>query len=136
MEDQRCDMDMMLDKDNNRTYFLHKSMEGLCRLYDNNFKFSCEGTSEKFLENVHGKASSIGIREFLKTCCEYGDEYRETVANLFYEYEKFMDEKEQNPVEKTEFSCFLVDKCGLSRGRTGKARLIKGIRLLRDRNDR
>lgn len=129
IEEQRCDMDMMLDK--NRTYFLHKAMEGLCRLYDNNFKFSCDEASEKCVENVHEATGGMGIREFLKTCCEFSHEDRETVADLFCEYERFMSENGWEPIRKKEFSCFLVDKCGLTRERTEKERFLKGIRLLR-----
>ncbi len=127
MEEQRYDMDSMLDR--NRTYFLHKAMEGLCRLYDNNFQFSHYEEAEKCVENVQGTADVSSIREFLKTCCEYGQEYRETVAALFLEYERFTDEKGWEPVRKKEFSRFLINKCRLIRERTKKERFIRGIRL-------
>lgn len=129
VEEQRCDMDMILDA--NRPYFLHKAMEGLCRLYDNDFRFTCEGSGSICAENINGISHSVGIREFLKTRCAYGNGYRETVADLFRAYESFMDENGWDPTHKKEFSRFLVDKCGFTRERTKEERFIRGIRLLK-----
>lgn len=131
-EEQCYDMDKILDE--NRTYFLQKSIEGLCRLVSNNFVFSYEESAENFVENANQKADTKSVQDFVIVCCECHEESEESVTDLYDAYKQFVFDNGKEPVSNKAFSNFLVDNYEVYRRRTSKQRLFRGIRLMT--NDR
>lgn len=127
-EEQCYDMDKILDE--NRTYFLQKSMEGLCRLVSNNFVFSYDEPAENFVENASQKADTKSVQDFVTVSCEFHDEFKETMTDLYEAYKQFTFDNGQEPVSSKAFSRFLVDSYEVCRVRTSKHRFFQGIKLV------
>lgn len=128
LEEQCYDMDRILDE--NRTYFLQKAMEGLCRLVSNNFKFSHEEAPENFVENINRQADVANIAEFVTSCCECNEEAAEKVTDLYAAYREFALDNEKEAVSNKRFTRFLVDHYAVLAERKNRYRFYRGIKLV------
>lgn len=128
VEEQCYEMDKILDE--NRTYFLQKAMEGLCRLVSNNFVFSWNESAENFVENTKRQADVRSVYDFVTVCCECKEDAMETVTDLYEAYQQFALDNGKDEVSKKIFSCFLAENYEVHRYRTGAKRFFKGIRIM------
>lgn len=128
LEDQIYNMDQMLDR--NRTYFLQQAMKGLLRLVANNFQFSYEEASEKFIESMNQRADIKSVDEFVRICCQFGENYKETVTDFYKAYTYFAQDNDWKEVSVKSFSYHLVNVYGVFRKRTSRSRFFQGIKLV------
>ena len=128
VEEQCYEMDKILDE--NRTYFLQKAMEGLCRLVSSNFVFSWNEPAENFVENTKRQADVRSVCDFVTVCCECNENAMETVADLYEAYQQFALDNGRDEVSKKIFCCFLAENYEVHRYRTGEKRFFKGIRIV------
>ncbi len=129
-EEQRYDLDEILDRD--RSWFLQKAMEGLCRLYENNFVFTWRESPERYIKNASETEKDVGIRRFVQESCRLEKDSIETVADIYVAYEYFAEEYGYEKASKKYLSRFFKKGLGIETTRTSTERNFSGIQLLTD----
>lgn len=129
-EEQRCDLDAILDRD--RTWFLQKAMEGLYRLYNNNFVFTGRESPEKYIICSGETEKDEGIRDFFGKYCKSEKGNLETIADIYIAYESFAEDSGYEVASKKYFSQFFRKSLRIETARTSRERYFKGIKLSTD----
>lgn len=126
--DEQChNMDQILDE--NRTYFLHRAMEGLQDLVHNNFEFSYPESAEDFVKNRSPLANTASVQEFVDTCCVCDNDVSEPIGTLYDAYNKFARNNSNRSLSKNNFSTTLCEECGFERGKVKGKRCILNLQL-------
>lgn len=125
---EQChNMDQILDE--NRTYFLHKAMEGLRNLFHNNFEFSYAEPAEDFVKNASNHANIAPVQDFVDTCCICKNDVSEPIGTLYNAYRIFAQNNSWRSLSKNNFSTAICEECGFERGKIKGTRCILNLQL-------
>lgn len=106
------------------------ALEGLKRLMKNDFQFSETAVNETELQQYREESDSV--LSFVKECCEMSGYYEVGSTELFNQYKAYCEECGMKPyAQRTFVSNVLAIAPDVTKGRdrTGKRRILKGIRL-------
>ena len=94
--------------------------------------FYSNESPENFVENINKPANLSSVDKFVEVCCQCGEDYEETVADLYSAYGEFAMDNDMKSVSVKTFSCHLVSVYGFFRKRTNRTRSLQGRRLMTD----
>ncbi|MGU8801363.1 DNA primase family protein [Clostridium perfringens] len=109
---------------------LNWALEGLKRLYENNFEFSenelTDGVKKEY------KRENNNVISFVEECCELDSLFSCSRIELYEAYKEFCVEAGLKALSQIKFNKELEGNFNITRSRSGKLRLWNGVRIKLD----
>lgn len=109
---------------------LNWALEGLKRLYENNFEFSenelTDGVKKEY------KRENNNVISFVEECCELDGLFSCSRIELYESYKEFCVEAGLKALSQIKFNKELEGNFNITRSRSGKLRLWNGVRIKLD----
>lgn len=109
---------------------LNWALEGLKRLYENNFEFSenelTDGVKKEY------KRENNNVISFVEECCEIDSLFSCSRIELYESYKEFCVEAGLKALSQIKFNKELEGNFNITRSRSGKLRLWNGVRIKLD----
>ncbi|MBI6076693.1 DNA primase [Clostridium perfringens] len=109
---------------------LNWALEGLKRLYENNFEFSenelTDGVKKEY------KRENNNVISFVEECCEIDSLFSCSRIELYEAYKEFCVEAGLKALSQIKFNKELEGNFNITRSRSGKLRLWNGVRIKLD----
>lgn len=109
---------------------LNWALEGLKRLYENNFEFSenelTDGVKKEY------KRENNNVISFVEECCELDSLFSCSRIELYESYKEFCVEAGLKALSQIKFNKELEGNFNITRSRSGKLRLWNGVRIKLD----
>ncbi|WP_243449663.1 DNA primase family protein [Clostridium perfringens] len=109
---------------------LNWALEGLKRLYENNFEFSenelTDGVKKEY------KRENNNVISFVEECCELDGLFSCSRIEIYEAYKEFCGESGLKALSQIKFNKELEGNFNVTRARSGKLRLWNGIRIKLD----
>ena len=106
---------------------LNWALEGLKRLYENNFEFSenelTDGVKKEY------KRENNNVISFVEECCEIDSLFSCSRIELYESYKEFCVEAGLKALSQIKFNKELEGNFNITRSRSGKLRLWNGVRI-------
>ena len=106
---------------------LNWALEGLKRLYENNFEFSenelTDGVKKEY------KRENNNVISFVEECCELDSLFSCSRIELYESYKEFCVEAGLKALSQIKFNKELEGNFNITRSRSGKLRLWNGVRI-------
>ena len=106
------------------------ALEGLKRLYENNFEFSenelTDGVKKEY------KRENNNVISFVEECCEIDSLFSCSRIELYESYKEFCGESGLKVLSQIKFNKELEGNFNVTRARSGKLRLWNGVRIKLD----
>ncbi|CAM3734163.1 DNA primase family protein [Clostridium perfringens] len=109
---------------------LNWALEGLKRLYENNFEFSenelTDGVKKEY------KRENNNVISFVEECCEIDSLFSCSRIEIYEAYKEFCGEAGLKALSQIKFNKELEGNFNITRSRSGKLRLWNGVRIKLD----
>ena len=109
---------------------LNLALEGLKRLYENNFEFSenelTDGVKKEY------KRENNNVISFVEECCELDGLFSCSRIEIYEAYKEFCGEAGLKALSQIKFNKELEGNFNITRSRSGKLRLWNGVRIKLD----
>ena len=109
---------------------LNWALEGLKRLYENNFEFSenelTDGVKKEY------KRENNNVISFVEECCEIDSLFSCSRIEIYEAYKEFCVEAGLKALSQIKFNKELEGNFNITRSRSGKLRLWNGVRIKLD----
>ncbi|MFQ7361166.1 DNA primase family protein [Clostridium perfringens] len=109
---------------------LNWALEGLRRLYENNFEFSenelTDGVKKEY------KRENNNVISFVEECCEIDSLFSCSRIEIYEAYKEFCGEAGLKALSQIKFNKELEGNFNITRSRSGKLRLWNGVRIKLD----
>ena len=106
---------------------LNWALEGLKRLYENNFEFSENELTYEVKRDY--KRENNNVLAFIEECCEVREEYSCSRNELYEAYKDFCDETGLKALSQIKFNKEVEGNFNIERNRTGQLRVWNGVRI-------
>lgn len=109
---------------------LNWALEGLKRLYENNFEFSENELTDEVKKEY--KRENNNVISFVEECCEIDSLFSCSRIELYESYKEFCGESGLKLLSQIKFNKELEGNFNVTRARSGKLRLWNGVRIKLD----
>ena len=109
---------------------LNWALEGLRRLYENNFEFSENELTDEVKKEY--KRENNNVISFVEECCEIDSLFSCSRIEIYESYKEFCGEAGLKALSQIKFNKELEGNFNVTRARSGKLRLWNGIRIKLD----
>lgn len=109
---------------------LNWALEGLRRLYENNFEFSENELTDEVKKEY--KRENNNVISFVEECCEIDSLFSCSRIELYESYKEFCGEAGLKALSHIKFNKELEGNFNVTRARSGKLRLWNGVRIKLD----
>ena len=109
---------------------LNWALEGLKRLYENNFEFSENELTDDVKKEY--KRENNNVISFVEECCEIDSLFSCSRIELYESYKEFCVESGLKVLSQIKFNKELEGNFNVTRARSGKLRLWNGVRIKLD----
>lgn len=109
---------------------LNWALEGLRRLYENNFEFSENELTDEVKKEY--KRENNNVISFVEECCEIDSLFSCSRIELYESYKEFCGESGLKALSQIKFNKELECNFNVTRARSGKLRLWNGVRIKLD----
>ncbi|MDM0483160.1 phage/plasmid primase, P4 family [Clostridium perfringens] len=109
---------------------LNWALEGLKRLYENNFEFSENELTDEVKKEY--KRENNNVISFVEECCEIDSLFSCSRIELYESYKEFCVESGLKVLSQIKFNKELEGNFNVTRARSGKLRLWNGVRIKLD----
>ncbi|MDM0472759.1 phage/plasmid primase, P4 family [Clostridium perfringens] len=109
---------------------LNWALEGLRRLYENNFEFSENELTDDVKKEY--KRENNNVISFVEECCEIDSLFSCSRIELYESYKEFCGESGLKALSQIKFNKELECNFNVTRSRSGKLRLWNGVRIKLD----
>ncbi len=109
---------------------LNWALEGLKRLYENNFEFSENELTDDVKKEY--KRENNNVISFVEECCEIDSLFSCSRIELYESYKEFCGESGLKALSQIKFNKELECNFNVTRARSGKLRLWNGVRIKLD----
>ncbi|MCX0379267.1 phage/plasmid primase, P4 family [Clostridium perfringens] len=109
---------------------LNWALEGLRRLYENNFEFSENELTDEVKKEY--KRENNNVISFVEECCEIDSLFSCSRIEIYESYKEFCGESGLKALSQIKFNKELEGNFNVTRARSGKLRLWNGIRIKLD----
>ncbi|MCX0370212.1 phage/plasmid primase, P4 family [Clostridium perfringens] len=109
---------------------LNWALEGLRRLYENNFEFSENELTDEVKKEY--KRENNNVISFVEECCEIDSLFSCSRIELYESYKEFCGEAGLKALSQIKFNKELECNFNVTRARSGKLRLWNGVRIKLD----
>ncbi len=109
---------------------LNWALEGLRRLYENNFEFSENELTDEVKKEY--KRENNNVISFVEECCEIDSLFSCSRIEIYESYKEFCGESGLKALSQIKFNKELEGNFNVTRARSGKLRLWNGVRIKLD----
>ncbi|MDK0684774.1 phage/plasmid primase, P4 family [Clostridium perfringens] len=109
---------------------LNWALEGLKRLYENNFEFSENELTDEVKKEY--KRENNNVISFVEECCEIDSLFSCSRIEIYESYKEFCGESGLKALSQIKFNKELEGNFNVTRARSGKLRLWNGVRIKLD----
>lgn len=109
---------------------LNWALEGLKRLYENNFEFSENELTDEVKKEY--KRENNNVISFVEECCEIDSLFSCSRIEIYESYKEFCGEAGLKALSQIKFNKELEGNFNVTRARSGKLRLWNGVRIKLD----
>ncbi|MDK0697464.1 phage/plasmid primase, P4 family [Clostridium perfringens] len=109
---------------------LNWALEGLKRLYENNFEFSENELTDEVKKEY--KRENNNVISFVEECCEIDSLFSCSRIEIYESYKEFCGEAGLKALSQIKFNKELECNFNVTRARSGKLRLWNGVRIKLD----
>lgn len=109
---------------------LNWALEGLRRLYENNFEFSENELTDEVKKEY--KRENNNVISFVEECCEIDSLFSCSRIEIYESYKEFCGEAGLKALSQIKFNKELEGNFNVTRARSGKLRLWNGVRIKLD----
>ncbi|MGU8237998.1 phage/plasmid primase, P4 family [Clostridium perfringens] len=109
---------------------LNWALEGLKRLYENNFEFSENELTDEVKKEY--KRENNNVISFVEECCEIDSLFSCSRIEIYESYKEFCGESGLKALSQIKFNKELECNFNVTRARSGKLRLWNGVRIKLD----
>ncbi|ELC8414832.1 DNA primase [Clostridium perfringens] len=109
---------------------LNWALEGLRRLYENNFEFSENELTDEVKKEY--KRENNNVISFVEECCEIDSLFSCSRIEIYESYKEFCGEAGLKALSQIKFNKELECNFNVTRARSGKLRLWNGVRIKLD----
>ena len=109
---------------------LNWALEGLRRLYENNFEFSENELTDEVKKEY--KRENNNVISFVEECCEIDSLFSCSRIEIYESYKEFCGESGLKALSQIKFNKELECNFNVTRARSGKLRLWNGVRIKLD----
>lgn len=127
IEKSKVDKQLKVKFQNEKEGILNWALEGLRRLYENNFEFSENELTDDVKKEY--KRENNNVISFVEECCEIDGLFSCSRIEIYEAYKEFCGEAGLKALSQIKFNKELEGNFNITRSRSGKLRLWNGVRI-------